>query len=275
MSAELTKARAQINKVGTFLKQAKPLPAVSALYEAINAVLRTPLMKAEKEEFSKLITDAVLLLNGDRNLRKVYPLILNYAPGGERELVETLLNLLTELQATAVEEAKDIMADMEQRVANGLAEGKLLIEEKRFDEARHVLEKLAREFPNDGDLRAQIAELFISGELFEEAFKYLDEAIALSPDQIHHYNRIGIVLRKLHKYDIAEKYFMRAVEYAKSDPNLYFNLGRVYLDWQRWDKAERASRLALRLSPAFVEARKLLNFALKKQGKDPEPAPAA
>ncbi|EFL49186.1 TPR repeat-containing protein [Solidesulfovibrio fructosivorans JJ]] len=271
MSSELTKARSQINKVGTLLKQAKPLPAVSALHEAIGAVLRTPLMKSEKEEFSKLITDAVLLLNGDRNLRKVYPLILDYTPGKEKELADTLVTLLGELQATAVEEAKDIMADMAQRIASGLAEGKGLLEEKRFEEAKQSLEKLAREFPRDADLRARIAELFISGELYEEAFSYLDEAINLSPDQIHHYNRIGIVLRKLHKYDIAERYFMRAVEFAKSDPNLYFNLGRVYLDWQRWDKAEKASRLALRLSPSFVEAHKLLNFVLKKQGKEPEP----
>ena len=272
MSAELTKARAQINKVGTYLKQAKPLPAVSALYEATLAVMRTPLIKSEKEEFSKLITDAVLLLNGDRNLRKVYPLILDYRPGSEKELVEALAGLLTELQATAVEEAKDFIADKEQRIEKGLVEGRLLIEEKRFDEAKQLLEKLARDHPRDADLRARIAELFIGGDLFEEAFSYLDEAIALSPEQIRHYNRIGIVLRKLRKYEIAEKYFIRAVDYAKADPNLYFNLGRVYLDWQRWDKAEKASRLALRLSPSFVEAHKLLNFALRKQGKEPEPA---
>jgi tetratricopeptide (TPR) repeat protein len=272
MSSELTKARAQINKVRTYLKQGKPLPAVSALYEAIVAMLRTPLIKSEKEEFNKLILDAVLLLNGDRTLRQVYPLILNYTPGTERELADVLLNLLGELQATVVEEAKDLIADKEQRIEQGLAEGKLLIEEKRFDEAKAVLDKLTREFPRDADLKARIAELFICGELFEEAFRYLDEAIELSPDQIRHYNRIGIVLRKLHKYDIAEKYFMRAVDYAKTDPNLYFNLGRVYLDWGRWDKAERASRLALRLSPSFIEARKLLNFSLKKQGKEPEPA---
>lgn len=271
MSAELTKARAQINKVGTYLKQAKPLPAVSALYEAVGAVMRTPLIRSEKDEFSKLILDAVLHLNGDRNLRKVYPLILDYKPGTEKELAEQLLNVLTELQATAVEAAKDMMADKEQRIAKGLAEGKLLIEEKRYDEAKILLEKLAREFPRDAELRARIAELFIGGELFEDAFTYLDEAIELSPDQIHHYNRIGIVLRKLRKYDIAEKYFMRATEFAKSDPNLYFNLGRLYVDWARWDKAEKASRLALRLSSGFVEARKLLNYALKKQGKDPEP----
>ena len=63
---------------------------------------------------------------------------------------------------------------------------------------------------------------------------------------------------------------MRAVEFNKTDPNLYFNLGRVYLDWERWDKAEKVSRLALRLLPTFVEAHKLLNFSLKKQGKEPE-----
>jgi len=271
MSAELTKARAQINKVGTYLKQAKPLPAVSALYEAVAAVMRTQLIRSEKEEFSKLILDAVLHLNGDRNLRKIYPLILDYKPGSEKELVDQLYSVLGELQASAVEAAKDMMADKEERIERGLAAGKLLIEEKRFDEAKDLLEKLAREFPRDADLRARIAELFIGGELFEEAFSYLDEAIELSPDQIHHYNRIGIVLRKLRKYDIAEKYFMRATEFAKSDPNLYFNLGRLYIDWARWDKAEKASRLALRLSPGFVEARKLLNYALKKQGKDPEP----
>ncbi|MYL83094.1 tetratricopeptide repeat protein [Desulfovibrio aerotolerans] len=271
MSAELTKARAQINKVGTYLKQAKPLPAVSALYEAVAAVMRTQLIRSEKEEFSKLILDAVLHLNGDRNLRKIYPLILEYKPGSEKELVDQLYSVLGELQASAVESAKDMMADKEERIERGLAAGKLLIEEKRFDEAKDLLEKLAREFPRDSDLRARIAELFIGGELFEEAFSYLDEAIELSPDQIHHYNRIGIVLRKLRKFDIAEKYFMRATEFAKSDPNLYFNLGRLYIDWARWDKAEKASRLALRLSPGFVEARKLLNYALKKQGKDPEP----
>jgi len=274
MSAELTKARSQINKVGTFLKQSKPLPAVSALYEAILTVLRSSLMKAEREEFTKLITDAVMLLNGDRNLREFYPLVLNYKPGTEKELADELLNVLSELQASAVEEAKDFIAEKGQRIEKGLADIKALVDEKRLDEAKPMAWKLSREYPHDSDLRARIAEIFITGGLYEEAFSYLDEAIELSPDQIHLYNRIGIVLRKLHKYDIAEKYFMRAVEFAKSDPNLYFNLGRVYLDWQRWDKAEKSSRLALRLLPSFVEAHKLLNFALKKQGKEPEPLPS-
>ena len=44
-----------------------------------------------------------------------------------------------------------------------------------------ALEKLAREFPDDSDLKARIADLFIKGELYEDAFTYLNEALDLSP----------------------------------------------------------------------------------------------
>ena len=37
--------------------------------------------------------------------------------------------------------------------------------------------------------------------------------------------RIGIVLRKLGKFDVGEKYFMRAVNYAKDDPKSLLQFG--------------------------------------------------
>jgi len=270
MAASLTKARSQITKVSTFLKQEKLLPAASSLYEALISMLKTQLMKAEKDEFARMIADAVYTLNNDANLRKVYPLTLNYVPGEEKELAESLRELVNALQDSAVDEAKEKISDIKERKEAGLKEGMALIVENRVDDARRLLEKLAHEFPKDSELKAQIADLFIKGELFEDAFQYLDQALEMSPDQIHLYNRIGIVLRKLKKFEIAEKYFMRAVGYAKNDANLYFNLGRVYVDWQRFDKVEKASRLALRLKPDFLEARKMLNFALKRQDKPQE-----
>ncbi len=267
MASSLTKARSQISKVSTFLKQEKLLPAVTSLYEALISVLKTQLMKAEKDEFSRMISDAVYLLNNDGNLRKVYPLTLDYTAGEEKALAESLRELLNALQDSAVDEVKERFAELQKRKEAALQEGAALIDEHKVDEARQVLEKLAREFPKDAELKTRIADLFIKGELYEDAFQYLDQALDLSPDQIHLYNRIGIVLRKLKKYDIAERYFMRAVGYAKNDANLYFNLGRVYVDWQRYDKVEKASRLALRLDPQFAEAKKMLNFALKRQDK--------
>jgi predicted Zn-dependent protease len=269
MSAELTKARKQITQVNTYLKQGKPLPAVNAVYEAVLAMLKAQLMKAERDEFSKLIVQAVYQLNNNKELRQLNPLVINYTPGEEKALLESIRELLHILQANTVDQAKDQMEGRLKRRAEGLATGKALLESGDHDEARKVLASLAREFPNDGPLRGEIAEMFIQAELFEDAFKYLDEALALSPDQLHLYNRIGIVLRKLGKFDVGEKYFMRAVNYAKDDPNLYFNLGRLYIDWEKYDKVEKAAKIALKLNPNFQEAHKMYVFALKKQGKQP------
>ncbi|GFK96041.1 Beta-barrel assembly-enhancing protease [Fundidesulfovibrio magnetotacticus] len=267
MSAELTKARKQITQVNTYLKQGKPLPAVTALHDAVLTMLKAQLMKAERDEFCKLIEQAVYQLNNNKELRVLYPLVIPYAPGEEKALLERMRELLRELQTNTVEEAKDEIQGRQVRRAEGLKTGKEQLERKEIDPARKTLGSLVREFPHDAPLRAEVAELFMQAELYEDAFKYLDEALGLTPDQLHLYNRIGIVLRKLRQFDVAEKYFMRAVNFAKDDPNLYFNLGRLYIDWERFDKVERAARLALKLNPNFHEAAKMFQFALKKQGK--------
>ena len=268
MSAELTKARMQIAQVNTFLKQGKPLPAVNSLREAVLAMLRQALMKAEKTEMGTMIQQAVYQLNNDKELRKLNPLVIPYEPGEEKVLLENLRLLLLELQANAVDEARDQIGYKERRRAEAFKQAKEFMESKQEDQARQVLHTLVKEYPQDAPLRAEVAEFFMQYELYDDAFAYLDEALNLDPEQIHLYNRIGIVLRKLKKFDVGEKYFMRAVEYAKSDPNLYFNIGRLYIDWERWDKVERSAKIALKLNPDFQEAQKMLAFALRKQHKE-------
>ncbi|MBF0481206.1 MAG: hypothetical protein HQK81_10055 [Desulfovibrionaceae bacterium] len=267
MSATLTKARQQINSIGMFLKQGKITPAATGLYEAVMTVMRSQLMKAEKDEFSRLIEQGVYHLNNDKELRKVFPLVIAYKAGEEKELLETLRVLLNALQTAVADEAKENLAALEKRKRDTLADAQAHMDRGEFDRAKDILGKLTREFPKDSHLQVQASDMLLRAELFEDAFDYLDRALQSTPDEIHLYNRIAVVLRKLKKYDVAEKYFMRAVNFAKNDPNLYFNLGRVYIDWARWDKVEKAARIALKLSPGFEEADKMLAFALRKQGK--------
>lgn len=267
MSSVLIKARSQLANVSTFLKLGKPLPAVAEFCAALAVVIQNPLMKAEKEEFTRLIEDAVFKLATDKALMESYPIRLDFVPGEEKQLYDTLKMLLQELKNTAVDAAKGALGDMESKRASMLAQAQELLEKGEVDAAREILSRLAREIPDDSDLKATIADMFIRFGLYEDAYSYLDQAIDASPDQIHLYNRIAIVLRKLGKFDMAEKYFMRAVQFAKYDYNLYFNLGRVYVDWGKWDKAEKAAKMSLKLNEDFAEARKMLNYAIKKQGK--------
>jgi len=267
MSSTLTKARQQINSIGMFLKQGKLTPAASGLYGAVMTVMRTQLMKAEKDEFSRLIEHGVSQLNADPELRKIFPLVIPYKAGQEKELLDILRVLLNALQASVVEEVQNDQAAMEKHKRDSLAAAQEHLDKGEFDQAKEILGKLTREYAKDSQLQAQASDMLLKAELFEDAFDYLDRALQSTPDEIHLYNRIAVVLRKMKKYDVAEKYFMRAVNFAKNDPNLYFNLGRVYIDWERWDKVEKAARIALKLLPGFDEADKMLAFALRKQGK--------
>lgn len=106
MSQELIKARSKINSVRTYVKQKKLLPAIMSLHEAIQIVLRTPLMTNEKTEFNRLLHEALGHLNNDPEFRKLCPIVLEYTPSQEKELLESLQSLIEDLQGSAVDEPR-------------------------------------------------------------------------------------------------------------------------------------------------------------------------
>ena len=44
-------------------------------------------------------------------------------------------------------------------------------------------------------------------------------------------------------------------------------MGRLYVDWKKWDKAVKAAQGALQLDPDFAEARKLMAYAEKMRDR--------
>ena len=95
----------------------------------------------------------------------------------------------------------------------------------------------------------------------------LDDALKDDPNAIHLYNRIGMVLRKMQDFDTAEKYYLKALTLTDSDEYLYYNLGRLYYDWKKWDKMANSAERAVEINPEFGEAVKMLKFARKQLAK--------
>jgi tetratricopeptide (TPR) repeat protein len=264
MSAELTRARQQLSQIRGYLRQGKVMPAAQAFQSALVIVLKSPLMRAEREEFERMFADAAHHLNNDAGLRALFPLKIEYLPGSEKELLDIIRELVTAVNNAAVTEAQEQLAALDARKAAGLEQGQAHLDAQEFDAAAAVFRQLSHEFKDDPQLRGEIGERFLKAGRYEEAFDYLAQALDLSPESIHLYNRIGIALRRLGRFETGEKYYLRALQYAGHDPNLLFNLGRLYVDGQRWDKVAKAAAAALRVNPAFDEARKMLEFAERK-----------
>lgn len=264
MSASLIKARSKLNSIRTHLKQGKYHPAAQAYHDALITFLKEPLMKAEKEEFQRLLADNAHHLNNDKELRKVFPLTIEYAPGGEREVLDVIKEMLEVLLKETTNDAQLLMSALEDRKKKELARGQKALDNQDFDQASEIFKHLVKDFSDDPELKADIGDRLIRAGRYEEAYEYLAAAIDESPESIHFYNRIGIALRKMGKFDVAEKYFSRAVKFAGRDPHLFFNLGRLYVDWKKWDKCAKAANVAIKLNPNFTEAQKMLTFAKKK-----------
>lgn len=265
MSTELIKARAALAGINSLLKQQKILPAVLALHDALGLIIRTPLIKSERTEFERSVENAVYRLNGDPNLRKIYPILLKYSPGEEAALQAMLKELLAELQESAVHEARDLLAQREKQKQEGLAKGKQMIANGQHDPAVQFFDKMLKHYHGDEELRVDVGELFLEADQLEAAFAYLQQSMQNNPESVHLLNRIGMGLRKMGKFREAEKCFSQALELTTEDERLYFNLGRVYLDCAEWDKAAEAASKALSLNGELDQARKMRDFALRKK----------
>jgi tetratricopeptide (TPR) repeat protein len=266
MSGELTKARQKLAGINASLKMGKYMAAAQALNDAIVIMLSAPLMKNEREEFTQMLDTTVYALNNHRELRKVYPLVLHYTPGEEKKLLEELFEMRKVLQEDVNENAQKDLEALAAKKREGLDRGQQHLDQKEFDEARQVFDKLTGDFPGDAELKADIADRFYKAGLNQDALGHLNQAISESPESLYLYNRIGIVLRKMQDYASAESYYLRALGITQTDEYLFFNLGRLYYDWQKWDKMAQAAQKAVGINPNFQEAQKLLAFARKKLG---------
>lgn len=264
MSGELTKARQRLTSINSSLKQGKYMSAAQALNDAIVIMLSAQLMKSERDEFASMFNDAVYSLNNNKELRKVFPLVLDYTPGEEKKLREHILEMLKVLQEDVNEGAQKDLASLEARKQTEMDRGQKHLEQQEFDQAKQIFDALTAEYAGDAELKAEVAERYQKAGLNAEAVGYLSAAIAESPDSLHLYNRIGIVLRKMQDFQSAENYYKRALELTQADEYLFFNLGRLYFDWQRWDKTAEAAQRAVGLNPTFDQAKKLLAYAQKK-----------
>lgn len=271
MSTELIKARSALASIGTLLKQEKVLPAALALHDALGLIIRTPLIKSERSEFERSLENAVFRLNNDSNLRKIYPLLIQYGPGQEVELQGTLRELLNELQESAVRDARNLLAEQERRKQDELSKGQQLIREGQYESAEQVFASLLGSFVDDLEMRVDIGELFLDAGQSDRAFAHLMDSLQSNPQSVHLLNRIGMGLRKLGRLAEAEQCFEHALKLSADDERLYFNLGRVYVDGGHWDKAAEAASMALSINPELEQARKMRDFSVrKKSSSDPK-----
>jgi len=107
--------------------------------------------------------------------------------------------------------------------------------------------------------------LHFQGKL-EEAIEECKKAIETDPDFGNPYNDIGAYLIELGRHDDAIPWLERAVDAKRYDPRHFphYNLGRVYLAKEMYNRAREHFEAALRIEPRYELARDALQGIRRK-----------
>ncbi len=264
MSKSLFDARRKISQVNSLLRQNNVINAIQSLYGGLQEMLRQPLLKSEREEFEKLLTDAVRNVSSNKKVQEVFQMTLTYKPGDEVSLLENVRVLLDALEQVALGEAEKLFMEMEANKQRRFAEAEAALQAGNTAKAKEIFNALAAEHPKDVTLLVNIAEAYEKAGLLEDSAFFLEKASALDPQSAYIHNKRGILYRKMKRYDDSEKAFNAALAITPDDPYLYFNAGRLYVDWQKWPETHRAAQKALELQPGFNEAKMMAEYAAKR-----------
>jgi len=262
--SQLSKGRKHLTQVPSLLRQDKLQIAIDALYDGLVIMIKSPLMKAERGEFEGLLEEALAGLLRDETIKIAYPLTIEYKHGNERELLKDIEGVRIAFNEHMQEQHGLRLQEIEAKKQRLFVEAEAALATGDNDMALSLYDELKQMFSNDPVVYAAIGQALLKHAVYEEAVKYLEIAIERDPSLVCLYNDIGVAMRKLKRFELAEKYFVQGSKHMGKNPNLLFNLGRVYLDSGNWPKALKAANAALAMQGDFIEARRMAEYAAKK-----------
>jgi tetratricopeptide (TPR) repeat protein len=102
-------------------------------------------------------------------------------------------------------------------------------QQKNFDRAEDLFKEILKENPKNAVALNYIGYMLADrGVRLDEAVKYVEEALAIDPNNGAYLDSLGWAFFKLNELDKAEKYLLQAVELVKNDPVIHDHLGDLY-----------------------------------------------
>jgi len=158
---------------------------------------------------------------------------------------------------------KEYLASKGLKEVSGVHVHKYKITEGRADEERLDMGEIKSMVSRN---RAHLGDLLNERGRREAAVMEYRRALADANDSVPVMNRLSNVLITLGKDEEALEMLKRAEELSPDHPNIYANMGKIYLKFKDYKRAEEAFQNSIQISPFNPEIHFGLATALEVQG---------
>ena len=217
-------------------------------------------------EVEALITECVLELNRQPVVRSLFEALtkskkaaIPYAPGQEKKLRGILGILHKALGQSAANTEQCEKEAREQRRTSLQQKGLEALKTGDLPLGKSSLRILAEEFGEEPGLLVQIAEWLLEYKVYFEAVELLEQSIEHFPKEAKAYGLAAQSYRTMRELEKAETVYLKAIQRFGKHPKTLLNLAKLYVEWNKKDKAFFTASDAWKRDNTLTEAKEIVD----------------
>lgn len=183
---------------------------------------------------------------------------ISYNRGGAETVITKLDILATRLDDHLRELNQAEFAKIQANKDKWVSKGQACLERGELPLGRSCLRRAAEEFGHEEGVLVTLSEMLLAKDLHGDAAEFLARARKLFPQDNRAYT-LGV---KAHmeqgEWEKAEAIYLAALKVFGNHAITQLNLARLYVKWNKRDKAWEYARMALEQNPDLTEAQEIM-----------------
>jgi tetratricopeptide (TPR) repeat protein len=251
----------------SLLKRDETIRALESMIAGLDMYEPKKIMRKGQFEIEVLVQECVAELNRQPAVRKLFEALspkaqraaVPYTPKQEEKLKAMLNILLKGLNET--------IAAKERNSAEVKTKRKELLRQKGLDylktgdspRGKAALKVLADEFGNEPGLITQVGAWLLEYKLYLDAAEILERAMERFPKDSKAYGFATQCYKFARDYEKQESVYLRAIRQFGKHPRTLLNLAKLYVDWNKRDKAYATAQEAYNKDRSLTEAKEIMD----------------
>lgn len=253
-----------IARARSLIKRNEIVRAIDAFSGALEGFLQAKIIGKTRHVVTAAIGECVTELNAHpavksflRGIAHSSGVSITYAPGEEARLL-TVLGImgkaLAEEDCAREQAAADAFRNRKEALFVRAAE---FFKAGEGPRAKASLRNAGDEFGSEPGVLAMIGKMLVEADFAFDAMEFFEKAIKAFPRDPTPYGPLAACYMTFREYEKAEKLYLDAAKAFGAHPKTMLNLGKLYIAWNKRDKAYAVLNQVVRKHPDDEEAKEL------------------
>jgi tetratricopeptide (TPR) repeat protein len=255
-----------LSRARSLLKRDDTLRALEAMIAGIDAFHPNTMPGKLRFEVEVLISECVQELNRQPMVRALLEKLSHspnasvpYQPGKEVKLQGVLHLVFKALKESIASRERNAVEEREKRKELLLQKGTELLKAGDKPRGKAVLRVVAEEYGKEKGIYLQVSDLLLEHNLQFEAGEMLERSIEEFPKEAAAYAKAAQCWIKLREYEKAEAVYLGAMKNFGKHPRTLLNMAKLYLLWNKKEKAFSVALEAYNKDKSLEEAKEIVD----------------